>query len=174
MPQSGDEIFDVVDADDRVIGQARRADVHAQGLLHRAVHIFVVNAAGELLLQMRSKHKDQYPSTYTSSASGHLDAGENYENAAHRELSEELGLTGSLRLLHKTAASEKTSFEHTVLYAFEFRDDHEIVTHPTEIAFVQFRSGEWIQNRLRDFPQEFSPAFTELFRWWIQSSDCVH
>src|SRR5215472_10054324 len=92
-----EEIFDVVDEHDRVVAQAPRSVVHAQKLLHRAVHIFVLNSRGELLLQKRSATKDEYPLCYTSSASGHLSAGETYETAAPRELAEELGLAGELQ-----------------------------------------------------------------------------
>ena len=81
MPE---EIFDVVDECDRVVGQAPRSVVHARKLLHRAVHIFVFNSRRELLLQKRSALKDEYPLCYTSSASGHLSAGESYETAAPR------------------------------------------------------------------------------------------
>ena len=84
--QSPDELFDICDADDRVIGQARRADVHAQNLLHRAVHVWVIRSDGRLVAQRRSATKDQYPNSLTSSASGHLDHGEDYLTAATREL----------------------------------------------------------------------------------------
>src|SRR5690606_34978196 len=66
-PMTTEEIFDVCDADDRVVGQARRSDVHARGLLHRAVHVFVFNSRGELLVQRRSANKDEYPLCLTSS-----------------------------------------------------------------------------------------------------------
>ena len=46
-----EEIFDVVDADDRVIDQQPRSEVHRLGLRHRAIHLLVFNAAGELFLQ---------------------------------------------------------------------------------------------------------------------------
>ncbi len=92
--QSPDEIFDICDENDRVIGQARRADVHAQKLLHRAVHIWVFLPDGRLVTQRRSASKDEYPLALTSSASGHLDSGEDYQTAAVRELGEELGLRG--------------------------------------------------------------------------------
>src|SRR5580765_3560579 len=113
MPE---EIFDVVDKHDRVVGQAPRSVVHAKKLLHRAVHIFVFNSQGELLVQKRSALKDEYPLCYTSSASGHLSAGETYEAAAPRELAEELGLAGPLEWLAKFPAGPQTSQEHTVLY----------------------------------------------------------
>ena len=79
-------------AEDRVIRQERRSVVHAQGLLHRAVHIFVFNSRGQLLVQRRSASKDEFPLTYTSSASGHVGAGETYDACAPRELTEEIGL----------------------------------------------------------------------------------
>ncbi len=77
-----EEIFDVVDENDEVVGQLPRSEVHARGLLHRAVSIFVFNSSGQLLLQLRTPTKDEYPNCYTSSASGHLSAGEDYDDAA--------------------------------------------------------------------------------------------
>src|ERR1700722_15312119 len=87
-----DELFDVVDADDRVIGEAPRREVHARKLLHRATHVLVHDANGRLFLQRRSLGKDTFPGCWDSSCSGHLDAGEDYPEAARRELGEEIGL----------------------------------------------------------------------------------
>ena len=92
MGQRGDELFDVVDDQDRVVRQAPRRDVHAHGWLHRAVHVLVFNRAGEVFLQKRSMAKDMSPGLWDSSCSGHLDAGEDYDAAAWRELQEEIGL----------------------------------------------------------------------------------
>ena len=88
--QSGDEIFDVVDENDVVTGQATRAEVHREKLLHRAIHIFAFNRKGDLFLQKRSHLKDTHAGQWDSSASGHLDSGEDYAEAAVRELEEEL------------------------------------------------------------------------------------
>src|SRR5580704_5256092 len=111
-----DELFDVVDADDRVIRQERRSVVHAQGLSHRAVHIFVFNSRGQLLVQRRSASKDEYPLTYTSSASGHVAAGETYEMCAPREMVEEIGIEAQLEWLVKLPAGPETANEQTVLF----------------------------------------------------------
>jgi len=89
---SGDEWFDVVNARDEVIRRATRREVHATGLWHRAVHVLVFDAAGRVFLQKRSMKKDLSPGLWDSSCSGHLDAGEDYDAAAVRELSEELGV----------------------------------------------------------------------------------
>ena len=57
--QRDDEIFDVVDALDRVISQATRREVHDQGLLHRAVHILILNSSGEVEVE-RFPHQAKY------------------------------------------------------------------------------------------------------------------
>jgi isopentenyldiphosphate isomerase len=57
----GEEIFDVVDLSDQVIGTETRSAVHRKKLLHRSVHILVFNGAGEVFLQKRSQSKDSHP-----------------------------------------------------------------------------------------------------------------
>ena len=161
MPE---EIFDVVDEHDRVIGQAPRSVVHAQKLLHRAVHIFVFNSRGELLLQKRSATKDEYPLCYTSSASGHLSAGETYETAAPRELKEELGLSGRLEWLSKFSAGPDTSQEHTVLYRTVTDASPRI--DPNEISAVTFHRLNEIAGMIDREPHVFSPCFVTLFQWY--------
>ena len=92
VAQSGDELFDIVDELNQVTGQGTRREIHEGSLRHRAVHMFLVNKHGAVLLQKRSLWKDRQPGKWDSSAAGHLDAGESYEEAAVRELKEELGV----------------------------------------------------------------------------------
>ena len=87
-----EKLIDVVDAGDCVVKSAPRQLVHAEKWLHRAVHVFVFNAAGQLFLQKRSSTKASAPNKWVSSCSGHVDAGEDYLQAAQRELGEEIGL----------------------------------------------------------------------------------
>src|SRR5580704_11707993 len=70
---SAEEIFDIVNERDEVVGQNTRREVHARGLWHRAVHVLVFNARGEVFLQKRSLKKDTAADKWDSSASGHLD-----------------------------------------------------------------------------------------------------
>ena len=164
--QSPDEIFDVCDAEDRVIGQARRADVHANNLLHRAVHVWVFRSTGQLVAQRRSASKDQYPNALTSSASGHLDAGEDYLIAAIRELGEELGLTGvSLSFAVKLAASSETAYEHTVLYTL--KTDAPLSPNAGEVAGLELYTKDELARELERPGDNLSPPFRQLLLWWM-------
>ena len=167
MPE---EIFDVVDINDQVIGQAARAEVHAQGLLHRAANIFVFNSRGELLLQKRTATKDEFPCCYTSSASGHLSAGETYDEAAPREMEEELGLRSPLEYLAKFAGNSENANEHTVLY--RTITDDEPVLDPEEIESAAFYPLSEIAEMLAQAPDEFTPPFRQLFNWYMDRFSC--
>lgn len=161
---TAEEIFDVCDAEDRVIGQAPRSRVHAEGLLHRAVHIFVFRSDGRLLVHRRSATKDEYPHCFTSSASGHLGAGEDYEPAAVRELEEELGLTSPLEYLAKFPAGPETANEHSVLYRTV--TDAEPTPDPGEIESVEYLTVAEVSGRLEAEPEQFTPPFRVLFSWY--------
>lgn len=161
-----EELFDVVDEQDVVISQLPRSEVHAQRLLHRAVSIFVLNRSGELLIHRRSATKDEYPLLFTSSASGHVTAGETYDETAPRELMEELGLTATLRLLAKFPASADTAYEHTAFY--EAVTDDVPVPDPGEIAELEWRDVEALAQRIAQVPQDFTPPFRLLFAWWLE------
>lgn len=110
------EMLPVVDDRDREVGMAPRDQVHREGLPHRAAHVLVFDTAGRLYLQKRSPNKDTHPLKWTSSASGHVDPGESYTQAAVRELKEELDLSLELEPLGNLPASERTENEFTAVY----------------------------------------------------------
>jgi len=162
-----EEIFDVVDQDDRVLFQSPRSVVHANHWLHRAVHIFVFNSRGELLIHRRSATKDEAPLKCTSSASGHLSAGEDYAMAATRELEEELGLKVDVEFLGIfPAAGAATSFEHSGLY--RAITDETPVFDPDEILSGEFRPLDEIQSLIDRNPDDFTACFRSLFHWYLE------
>lgn len=131
-----DELFDLVDREDRVIGVVRRGEAHGNpALIHRSVQTLVFNAAGELLLQRRSQRKDLFPGYYCASASGHVDRGEEYAAAAARELREELGIAlpaSDLTYLGKTLVVSEPETEITAV--FLAHAEGPFTFHPTETA----------------------------------------
>ena len=162
-----EEMFDVVDQEDRVLFQSPRSVVHANHWLHRAVHIFVFNSCGELLIHRRSATKDEAPLKCTSSASGHLSAGEDYATAATRELEEELGLKANVEFLGIFPANGvETSFEHSGLY--RATTDETPTFDPVEILSGQFYSLAEIGRMIAHDPDDFTHCFRSLFQWYIE------
>lgn len=84
----------VVDEQDRVVGAATRDEMRRRCLIHRASYVLVFNSRNELFLHKRTQAKDVYPGHYDVAAGGVVLHGETYEEAAARELGEELGVRG--------------------------------------------------------------------------------
>jgi len=158
-----EEIFDVVNERDEVVGQAPRPEVHARRLRHRAVHVLVFNARGELFLQKRSMQKDCFPGAWDSSASGHLDRGEDYDACAVREVREELGvaLNGPPARVFKVAACPETGQE----FVWVYRCAHEgpFVLHPEEIERGGWFSPAAITRWMADQPGDFAGGLVVIW-----------
>ncbi len=96
------EFLDVVDESNEVVGAAPIDEIYNKRLNHRIVHVLIFNDKGEILLQMRSAKKEFCPGHWVTSAGGHVQKGETYEQAAKRELKEELGIEASLTKILET------------------------------------------------------------------------
>ena len=133
------ELLDVVDENDEVIGVKTRGEIHARRLMHRAVHILVFNRRGELFLQKRSISKDENPGLWDSSAAGHVDSGEDYLACARREIEEELGIVANdpFEVLFKLPPSPSTGFEHSMIYRYHYDG-------PMTLQREEIDDGVWI------------------------------
>jgi len=154
------EIFDVVNERDEVIGSWARDEVHVNNLLHRAVHIWIFNGRGELFLQKRSPWKQNHPDLWCSSTAGHVDAGESYEQAAHRELAEEIGIDTQLKKFWKIEALPETGYEF--LEVFVGRSEGPFRLAPGEVETGAFFPIDQIRQWLVRTPEEFTPLFRKI------------
>ena len=155
------ERFPVVDENDRQIGIASRTEVHENNFRHRAVHVLIFNHAGELLLQKRSAWKDRHPLLWDSSAAGHVEANEDYDGAAIRELNEELGFTTRLTRLGKLPASENTGQEFIMVFQGQY--DGPFTFPYDEISAIAFFPTETVEKWIATKPEDFAPAFHECW-----------
>ena len=159
-----DEIFDIVNERDEVIGRAPRREVHARGLWHRAIHVLVFDRAGRVFLQKRSMRKDSSPGLWDSSCSGHVDSGEDYDAAAQRELGEEIGLylpAPPARWFRIEACAE-TGWE----FVWVYRTSHEgpFTLHPDEIERGDWFAPADLARRLADETAIFAVPFRLVWR----------
>lgn len=162
------EKFPVVDEDGRVVGSATRGECHSGShLLHPVVHLHVFNSRGELYLQKRPEWKDIQPGKWDTAVGGHIDYGETPEQALHREVSEELGISDF-------------SPERLGMYVFESQRESELVyvnrtTYDGEIrpSAEELDGGRfWTMQEIRaaygkgmltpNFEREFRKFFPEL------------
>lgn len=162
---STEEIFDVVNEHDEVIDRLPRAVVHRDKRLHRAVHIFVFNSEGRLYIQKRSPFKDQLPNCWTSSCSGHVDSGEDYDTAAVRELGEELGVkidsAAAMQFLFKHEACKRTGWEFVHVYRLTW--DGPITFDPVEISEGQWIEIKYLTPWIKEHRHDFAPSFRLLW-----------
>jgi isopentenyldiphosphate isomerase len=156
-----DEIFDVVDPEGRPVGRARRSEVHGNpALIHRAVHVLVFNPEGCLYLQKRSADKDIQPGKWDTSVGGHVGLGEAVEEAARREMREELGIeTAGLAPLHTYLWRSPVETEFVTTYRCEY--DGPVTVDPVEIDEGRFWTAREIEAALGS--GLFTPNFEEEY-----------
>ncbi len=159
-----EEIFDVVDQRDRVIAQASRNKVHRQGLLHRAIHVFVFTECGEMFMQRRSMNKDAAPGLWSSSCSGHVDAGENYKQAALRELNEEIGLTlSSEQMQLRLTISPCLATENEFVRLYHCQAEAPLCLDPREVMDGRWLPKAQLDEWIIEESDHFTPAFLQLY-----------
>lgn len=156
------EIFDIVNPEGKVIGQAPRRAVHGNPqLLHPVVHIHVFNKNGQLYLQKRAKHKDVQPEKWDTSVGGHVNAGESIDNALAREADEELGIKNTqFQPLYRYVM--KNDFESELVYTFRTRYNGPFKVNKDEISFGRFWKIKEIKSNIGK--GVFTPNFEQEFQ----------
>lgn len=158
-----DELLDVVNARDEVIGTEHRSVIHALGLFHRAVHVLVFDPQGRVFLQLRGPRKDRHPNVWDSSASGHVDAGESYDTAAGRELAEELRIQPeTLQFLFGLEAGPDTDNEFVRVYRCMWEGP--ITFNSSEIAAGRWFTPRELTAMIESAPAICAPALIRIWR----------
>lgn len=158
------EWLDIVDENDAVIGRERRGVIHERGLMHRSAQVLVFRSNGDLLLQKRSRSKDEFPGLWDSSAAGHLDRGEDYRDCARRELEEELGITDAqgLEQLFKMPACADTGFEHCTV--FRCHHDGPFRLQSDEVDEVHWISPTEMDRLVKNPDTPLTPAIRQIWQ----------
>jgi isopentenyl-diphosphate delta-isomerase len=170
----------LVDAADRKVGYMSKARCHdGQGVLHRAFSLLIFNERGELLLQRRSAAKRLWPHYWSNSCCSHPRRSETMEEATHRRLYEELGLTCPLHFLFKfeyQAQYDDGGAEHELCSVFIGRSSGGVRVDRNEIAAWRWVSPEGLAAEMRGAAAErFTPWFTlEWERIWRDHMPALH
>ena len=152
-----EEIFEIFDEHDCLIGTARRSECHGNPrLIHRTAHVVVYHPDGRILLQRRSMDKDIQPGKWDTAVGGHISFGEDLETALRREAYEEIGLEG---FTAKALGHYRwdTKLESELVYYFISYDYAKIRLHSEEVVEGKFWSPSQIEKQLGQ--NLFTPNF---------------
>jgi len=160
------EYFPIINEDGVVIGKATRKECHSGTfLLHPVIHLHVFNSQGELYLQKRAMDKDIQPGKWDTSVGGHVDYGEEIEEALRREVREELAIKDfkpTFLNRYKFVSEREAEMVHSYYTIY----DGDILADPTEISEGKFWDIKEIENQLGK--NVFTPNFENEFRMVIQ------
>jgi isopentenyldiphosphate isomerase len=158
----------IVDKNDKPIGGADMLEAYDKSLIHRIIYVFVVNPAGNVLLQKRSAMVTNSPNTWDISVGGHVDEGESYLEAAKRELQEELGLIGLdlqeiKSLYHEIDVHGRHLKRFNKIYKVEIVHNHPIKYEPFEITEIKWFNRRDIAKLLKHHPEQAASGLINFF-----------
>jgi isopentenyl-diphosphate Delta-isomerase len=162
----------IVDETDRIVGSSDYEHIHAEGLLHRFVSIFLLDENGRLLLQKRASLKP-HGNLLSESVSGHVRHDENYLQAATRRLREELGLQEKLKDVCKihvnTEEVQRKWKNNAFVMIYECITSKEILINPLEVQDAYFLSLYQVVEFLKTNPNVFVPGFKATFEAYLKN-----
>lgn len=160
------EFLEVVNEKNEVVELKSRKEVHDKNLLHRSIHIMLFNSVGRLALQKRSMNKDRYPGYFTSATSGHVNPGESYEQAAIRELKEELDIEAPIIFLHKFPGTENSNNEFCSLY--KCITDKKLNLNKEEVDEIRFFSLKELKSLFTTEKIKITPLTKLILGWYLK------
>ncbi|MBI2629227.1 NUDIX domain-containing protein [Candidatus Pacearchaeota archaeon] len=155
-----EEIIDIVNENDEVIGMTTKSQAHSKGLLHRITAILILNNKDDLLIQKRAKNHTG-GELYDFSAAGHVLHGEEYEEAAQRELQEELGINIKLTKIREglKSCNENLGRIKHIYPLFIGFDNGPFRLQETEVASVEFIPVSKLNKMVTENPYSFCEGF---------------
>ncbi len=164
---SHDEYVDIVDEDDRVVGNAHWKDMMEKHLLHRTSNTIVLNSKGEIFVHRRADNLKLYPGMWDVKFGGSVRAGESYEEAAKRELKEEAGIDNPI--IHLLFRLKSRRMENMVNRAvFKCVYDGEISLDESEVAEGRFMKLDEVKSRLE---RKMSPSAIDVLSEYLKVKD---
>lgn len=164
-PQTTDnqeEVYDVVNDQDEVVGTATRKQVHHNpSLIHRAAGAYIFNHQKQLLMQKRSKSKDMFPGYWAFSVGGHVDSGSTYDETVRREMREELGFEIPVVPIQKVLQKEPEETEFWQVY-IGIHDGPFPDFNKTEADEVRFFDVDTLVAAAKDGSIPMPPNVTKL------------
>ena len=165
-----EEILEVVDRKNNVIGLEKRSVIHEKNLLHRSVNLVSVNDQGHVIISKRSPDKDQYPGCWSFIAAGHMKPKENPIDSLLREIHEELRLEVDPEYITVLPAEEKSGNHFAYIYFSKLSKPlSSIRFNKKEVSNIRELKVKDLLKEIKECPESFSPAFVRAFLWLVDN-----
>jgi 8-oxo-dGTP pyrophosphatase MutT (NUDIX family) len=174
--------FDQVDDTDTLVNNVASYDeVHSQGLWHRGVHVIIYTPDKHIVMQKRAPSLKYHPNEIEVSVGGGVDAGESPEQAAVREIYEELGITipeSSLRFIGKTKFNHHTKTQHNRVFIYSYaicleRDALKLQINEEESTLAFFISAKRLRRALRMHRIKNIGRISSQYAYWRYLLDAI-
>jgi len=137
----------LVNEQDKVVGEVGVTEAHEKGILHRTVHIFIINKEGKLFCRQRSFEKKVYPGYWSTSVGVHVSPGESYQETAKRGLTNTLGIDCDLTFIGKS--NIKDEFENEISATFIGHTAEDMKFNPNEIEGGRFFTVDEVEELIK-------------------------
>lgn len=156
------EYVSLVDEEDNEIGVMEKLQAHEQGLLHRAISVFIFNDQNQLLLQQRAAGKYHSPKLWTNTCCSHPRPGEDLMDAANRRLMEEMNMKCRLRYQFSftyKAELDQGLTEHELDHIFFGESNVLPSPEPSEVMGWKYLSLSEIEKEIENKPEQYTSWF---------------
>ncbi len=152
----------LVNERDETMGTEDKTRAHLLGMLHRAFSIFILNPAGQLLVQKRALTKYHSRGLWSNTCCGHPRPYEAVDKAACRRLREEMGFDSNLREVFSFAYKAKlenglieNEYDHVLVGFFDGVPKH----NPEEISECKWMNLETLRLDIKQHPEKYTYWF---------------
>ncbi len=159
------EYLDLVDENDRVIGKEDRNIIYANNWRNfRVINIMIFTTDNKIVVPKRSSNRKLFPNCYDCSVGGHVSSGETYEQAAYRELEEELGITGvKLEEIGYFKPTDIDTSAFSKMYKLVY--DDELNFDKNGIQNIYYMNKEEVRKLIEENPKRFKGDYPKFFKW---------
>ena len=158
---SESEALILVNPSDEVVGYLDKSAAHdGEGVLHRAFSLFIFNPDGRLLLQQRAPGKRLWPEFWSNSCCSHPRQGERMDEAVHRRLEQELGMSAELNFAYKfeySAPFRDLGTEHELCWVYIGQTDSQPVINTTENMDWRWIDPAQLTDAIAAEPERYTP-----------------
>ena len=159
----GKEVINLANEEDYPTDVIVRGEPMPQGRYPMIAGVFLFNSKGNIILQKVASTKRVDAGKWSYSAAGHVDAGEDYEQAALRELYEEMGIRATKATFvgkgHMLKDEKPRAFHHV----FKVVSDDTVTFDPSEVADVREFAVPELKQEIINHPENFKDIFAKIF-----------